>query len=48
MIALYIFFVKIAVVDTSTNLMIEFDKISEAITRKETASTFNFFFFWKF
>lgn len=40
-----LFFVKIAVVDTSTNLMIEFDKISEAITRMETVSAFNFFFF---
>lgn len=35
-----------AVVDTSTNLMIEFDKISEAITRMETVSAFNFFFFF--
>lgn len=41
-----LFFVKMAVVDTSTNLMIEFDKISEAITRMVTASAFNFFSFF--
>lgn len=48
MIALYFFGVKMAVVDTSTNLMIKFDKNSGAITRMETASAFNFFFLWKF
>lgn len=42
------FWVKMAVVDTSTNLMLKFDKNSGAITRMETASAFNFFFLWKF
>lgn len=45
MVALYFFLLKWRSFDTSTNLMIEFDKISEAITRMETASAFNFFFF---
>lgn len=45
MVALYFFLLKWWSFDTSTNLMIVFDKISEAITRMETASTFNFFFF---
>lgn len=46
MVVLYFFLLKWRSFDTSTNLMIEFDKISEAITRMVTASAFNFFFFF--